>query len=64
MKNKYKVDGGCVLCLMCVYECPIGAISIIENESTKIDAEKCIGCGRCYKNCQTGAIVKITEGEN
>ena len=59
---KYKVDGGCVLCLMCVYECPVGAISILENESTKIDAEKCIGCGKCYKNCQTGAIVKITEG--
>ena len=39
MKTKYKVDGGCVLCLMCVYECPVGAISIIENESTKIDSE-------------------------
>ena len=62
MKKKYKVDGGCVLCLMCVYECPVGAISIIENVSTKIDEEKCLGCGRCYKNCQTGAIV-VAEGE-
>ena len=61
MSKKYRVDGGCVLCLMCVYECPVGAISIIENESTKIDGEKCIGCGRCYKNCQTGAIVKAEE---
>jgi Fe-S-cluster-containing hydrogenase component 2 len=47
---------------MCVYECPVGAISIIENVSTKIDEEKCLGCGRCFKNCQTGAIVKA-EGE-
>ena len=59
---KYKVDGGCVLCLMCVYECPVKAISIKENESTVIDEDKCIGCGKCYRNCQTGAIVKITEG--
>ena len=59
MKTKYKVDGGCVLCLMCVYECPVGAISIIENESTKIYEEKCLGCGRCARNCQTGAIRKV-----
>ena len=58
---KYKVDGGCVLCLMCVYECPVGAIKIIENVSTEISEEKCLGCGRCYKNCQTGAIVKVED---
>lgn len=53
---KYTVKGGCVLCLMCVYECPVGAISIKENVSAVIDANKCIGCGRCYKNCQAAAI--------
>ena len=58
---KYRVSGGCVLCLMCVYECPNGAISIKENETTVIDKEKCIGCARCYRNCQTGAIVKDEE---
>ena len=58
MSYKYKVSGGCVLCLMCVYECPVGAISIKEDVSTVIDGEKCFGCGSCYRNCQTGAIVR------
>ncbi len=58
MKYKYKVSGGCVLCLMCVYECPVGAISIVEDVSTVVDQDKCIGCGSCYRNCQTGAIVR------
>ena len=61
MKVKYRVGGGCVLCLMCVYECAAGAISIKENVSTVIDPEKCVGCGRCMRNCQTGAIVKVEE---
>lgn len=61
MKTKYKVNGGCVLCLMCVYECKVGAISIHENESVSIDENKCVGCGKCYNNCQTGAIVKIEK---
>ncbi|MBQ7108961.1 MAG: 4Fe-4S binding protein [Clostridia bacterium] len=41
---------------MCVYECPVDAISIQENVSVNIDADKCIGCGRCYRNCQAEAI--------
>ena len=59
MKVKYKVDGGCVLCLMCVKECPVGAIRIEENVSARIDTEKCIGCGRCYNACYSEAIVKV-----
>ena len=59
MKVKYRVNGGCVVCLMCVYECPVGAISIKEDVTTVIDEEKCLGCGSCYRNCQTGAIVKV-----
>ena len=41
----YQVGPGCVLCLMCVYECPAKAISVRENESAFIDAEKCVGSG-------------------
>ena len=58
MKTVYKVDGGCVLCLMCVYQCPVKAIRIIEDVSTEIDSEKCLGCGKCAKICQAEAIVK------
>lgn len=57
--KKYKVAGGCVLCLMCVYECPVGAISIMENVSTRIDPDKCIGCGSCQQNCQAEAIIEV-----
>ena len=63
MNVKYQVNGGCVLCLMCVYECRVGAISIKEDVSTVIDQEKCVGCGNCFRNCQTGAIIKVEESE-
>jgi len=61
MKNKYKVEGGCVLCLSCVYQCPIRAISIIEDVSVVIDGEKCLGCGKCADVCQMEAIVEVKE---
>ena len=53
---KYKVGGGCVKCMTCIYQCPVQAISIIEDVSAVIDAEKCIGCGNCYNACQPEAI--------
>lgn len=59
VKVTYQVDGGCVLCLMCYYECPVRAIEIIEDVSAKINPELCIGCGKCYKNCQGEAIIKV-----
>ena len=61
MKKKYTIGGGCVVCLMCVMECPVGAISVKADESCVIDQDKCIGCGSCYRNCQTGAIKKVEE---
>lgn len=60
MATKYEVGGGCVLCLMCVYGCPVRAIEIVENVSTKIDLDKCIGCGKCEASCQAEAIIPIT----
>ena len=62
MKTKYEVTGGCVLCLMCVYQCPVKAISIIEDVSTVIDKDKCIGCGKCANNCQA-EVIKPIEAE-
>ena len=61
MKTKYEVTGGCVLCLMCVYQCPVRAISIIEDVSTVIDKDKCLGCGKCADSCQAEVIKPIEE---
>ncbi len=54
---KYKVAGGCVKCMTCIYQCPMQAITMIPNVSASIDEEKCVGCGSCYDSCQPGAIV-------
>lgn len=56
-KIKYRVEGGCVVCMTCLYQCPVKAISLIEDVSAVIDSDKCVGCGRCYNNCQPEAIV-------
>ena len=61
LATKYKVGSGCAICLMCIYRCPVNAISVIENVSAYIDPEKCIGCGKCYNNCQPEAIIKVEE---
>jgi ferredoxin len=31
----------------------------MDKNGACIDLEKCIGCGRCAKNCASEAIVKI-----
>lgn len=55
-KTKYKVVGGCQCCMTCLYQCPVKAITLVEDVSAVIDAQKCIGCGSCYDACQPGAI--------
>lgn len=55
-KVKYRVGGGCVTCMTCMYQCPMQAISMIEDVSAVIDETKCVGCGSCYDACQPGAI--------
>lgn len=61
MKRVCRVDGGCVLCLMCYYQCPKKAITIEENVSARINEEICIGCGKCYDNCQAEAIIMVEK---
>ncbi|MBQ8311500.1 MAG: 4Fe-4S binding protein [Clostridia bacterium] len=63
MKRIFTVKGGCVLCLNCVYQCPVRAISIIEDVSVVIDAGKCLGCGSCVEVCQMEAIIEKKEKE-
>lgn len=55
---KYIVEAGCCFCQECQYACPVQAISMDKN-GAHIDLKKCIGCGKCAKNCASEAIVKI-----
>lgn len=62
-KIKYRVAGGCVRCMTCLYQCPMQAISIIPNVSAYIDPEKCVGCGSCFESCQPSAIAPYNPEE-
>ena len=53
---KYSVEAGCCFCQECQYVCPVGAITM-DSKGAHIDEEKCIGCGKCAKNCASEAIV-------
>lgn len=57
-----KVDAGrCPQNHICplVATCPAEAITQIEYELPKIDADKCQKCGLCIKSCGMQAIYKV-----
>lgn len=49
------VGKGCTACQMCIRNCPVNAISLV-NGSAYIDPSICIGCGECVSICQYGVI--------
>ena len=40
----------------CKRSCPVGAITMDDNDLCVIDENKCIQCGRCIHGCPFGAI--------
>ena len=42
--------------------CPLGAISIWKGVIAQVNGEKCVGCGKCAKECPASAIL-VTERE-
>lgn len=45
----------------CEEECPVGAITRLENGLERIDHDKCIHCGKCMSVCPFGAIMEKSQ---
>lgn len=60
VKQDYVVTNACQGCFArpCFTNCPKKAIEVKHH--AHIDAEKCIHCGLCERNCPYHAIIKIT----
>ncbi|MFQ5857125.1 MAG: FAD-dependent oxidoreductase [Anaerolineae bacterium] len=50
------VDEECVECLICVYECPYGGITYVQDLATVIKCDLCAGNPACATYCPTHAI--------
>jgi NAD-dependent dihydropyrimidine dehydrogenase PreA subunit len=48
----------CKRCMLCVKECPVGAISGDRNKGILIEKTKCIACGECYNVCRFEAVAR------
>lgn len=52
----------CVLCGLCVGNCPVNALAISSGK-VEVDTSKCIGCGQCLTACRFDAIAfKFGQG--
>lgn len=54
--DKNMCDG----CQICIEECPVGAISMID-EKAEIDMNICIRCGTCHRVCPQNAARHDSE---
>jgi ferredoxin len=50
----------CVGCGICVEECPVDAISLV-NEKAEINMDECIRCGNCHEVCPQEAVKHDSE---
>jgi ferredoxin len=51
----------CVSCGVCVDDCPVGAITLKENQKAIINEDECIRCGRCHDICPQEAVRHDSE---
>jgi NAD-dependent dihydropyrimidine dehydrogenase PreA subunit len=52
----------CKACMICLRECPVGAISGGKGETHVIDQAKCTQCGTCLEVCpeRFSAVIKLS----
>jgi NADH-quinone oxidoreductase subunit F len=54
----------CQACMICLRQCPVGAVSGAKNEIHVIDQAKCIKCNTCFEVCPSRfSAVKRLSGE-
>ena len=51
----------CVGCGVCVDDCPVGAITLKEDQKAIINEDECIRCGRCHDVCPQEAVRHDSE---
>jgi electron transport complex protein RnfB len=54
-------DDACILCELCIDECPFGAISL--TDTIQIDQDRCVGCGICIQHCTEDALILVPREE-
>jgi len=51
----------CVGCGVCVDDCPVGAITLKDDQKAIINEDECIRCGRCHEVCPQDAVRHDSE---
>lgn len=55
--NNYKIDiDKCIACEVCVKQCPMKNIEIVNGRVEFINKNNCLRCMKCISNCPRNAI--------
>lgn len=55
--NNYKIDiDKCIACQVCVKQCPVKNIEIVNGKVAFINKNNCLRCMKCISNCPRNAI--------